>query len=454
MNWNNIISARRTGDSEDIKDIRSNFQRDYDRLIFSSAFRRLQNKTQIFPLPGSVFVHNRLTHSLEVASVGRSLGKITGDKLCATHNFEAPVADFYRLELQNVIASACLAHDIGNPPFGHSGENAISSYFTSNAKTELEGKQLSSIFSEKEWADLTNFEGNANSIRVMTKEFKGKSEGGYNLTYTTLASIMKYPCESVASNKKFINRKKFGFFQTEKERSQKILQTLNVEEESTNPLVFKRHPFVYLTEAADDICYRIVDFEDAQRLNILSHDNVCDSFLTVIESIGRDNMDKVKSRLDGIQDKNERTSYLRAKCINVLTIEASELFFNKQEDILNGTFNYGLIDYIEQSHEILKEISNISVEKIYNHETVVQLEIAGYKVMSDLLGLFIPAVLCSSPNLKEKKILQLIPEQFHVENDNAYEKVMAILDYLSGMTDSYIIELYRKLFGIEIPRHL
>lgn len=197
MNLNQIYTSQRTGNHGATSASRTDFQRDFDRIIFSSAFRRLQNKTQVFPLPGSVFVHNRLTHSLEVSSVGRSLGSVIGDFI--VQNFEKELSEdsknFYQHNLSNVIASACLCHDVGNPAFGHSGEDAIASYFERN---EADLKQK---FSEKEWADLVNFEGNANAIRVLTHQQSGKDLGGTQLTYTTLASIAKYPCEAIAKKK-------------------------------------------------------------------------------------------------------------------------------------------------------------------------------------------------------------------------------------------------------------
>jgi dGTPase len=454
MNWNTIISARRTGESESASDIRTNFQRDFDRLIFSSAFRRLQNKTQIFPLPGSVFVHNRLTHSLEVASVGRTLGKMAGEKLIKAGLIDEFNKDFYSFELQNVIASACLAHDIGNPPFGHSGEKAVSTYFMDNKAKNIGEQNLQSYFTQPQWSDLINFEGNANSLRVLTHQFNGKSTGGYRLTYATLAALIKYPCTSEATDKANIYTKKYGFFQSETETAKSIYKTLNIPVLSETPLIYKRHPFVYLTEAADDICYRIIDFEDAQRLHILSHDEVSGMFLEILNSIGRDDIDHVNEVVNTIGDKNEKITYLRAKCINALTLEAAELFVNNAQDILTGNFNSGLLDYIEKQNPVLKKISNISVEKIYNHHTVVELEITGFKVMSELLGLFIPAVLTQNPGHKDQKVLRLLPEQFKANSDEPYHKVMAVLDYLSGMTDPFIIELYRKTFGIEINWHV
>ncbi len=453
MDWNTIVSGKRTGDESAEEPARTGYQRDYDRLIFSSAFRRLQDKTQVFPLPGTVFLHNRLTHSLEVASVGRSLGKLAGDRLVKKEVIKDEMKEFYMLELQNVIAAACLGHDIGNPPFGHSGEKAISYYFEENADCIIEeNNKLKNYFSDAQWLDLTAFEGNANSLRVLTHHFNGKSSGGYRLTYATLASLIKYPCVSQATNKKFINRKKYGFFQTENDLARQIFETLNVVKQSDNPAIYQRHPFVYLTEAADDICYRIVDVEDAHRLQILPHNFVENNFTSLLTDFNVD-LEPVHQTLNTISDKNEKIAYLRAKCINTLATAAAEVFSENSDSILNGTFNSGLLDYLELSHPALKEIAAFSVDRIYNHDTVLQLEIAGYRVMSDLLSLFIPAALKENPGHKDMKILRLIPQQFEIQTSKPYHKVFAVLDFLSGMTDPYIIQLYRRLFGIEIPLH-
>jgi len=452
MNWNTIISDKRTGVPSN-HGIRTGYQVDFDRIIFSSAFRRLQNKTQVFPLPGSAFLHNRLTHSLEVSSVGRSLGKLVGKALIKNKQVDKANLEFYEFELQNVVAAACLAHDIGNPPFGHTGEKAISNYFISNKLQVIAGKPLHEYFSKPQWNDLVTFEGNANSLRVLIHQFNGKSTGGYRLTYTTLAALIKYPCESVVSSKGKINTKKFGFFQSELAMATEILETLQVIRESAQPAVFCRHPFVYLTEAADDICYRIIDFEDAHRLHIMEHNHVTGTFMSLLNEIKPSESAKTKTTLESISDKNEQVSYLRAKCINALVEKSAEEFTQNSESILQGNYNCGLIDTLEKRYPTLESIARESNEKIYNHESVVQLELLGYKVMSDLLSLFIPAVLAQSPAHKDQKILKLLPGQFTPESATPYDRVFSVLDYLSGMTDPYIIELYRKLFGIEIPRH-
>jgi len=448
MNWNNIFSEKRIGSESLSKGVRTQFQRDFDRLIFSSSFRRLQNKTQVFPLPGSTFVHNRLTHSLEVASVGRSLGKIVGEELSKKTDLTDDAKEFYKYELQNVIATACLAHDIGNPAFGHSGEKAISKYFLDNA-------ELQEYFSEPEWSDLINFEGNANALRILTHTFRGKAHGGLGLTITTLASLLKYPCESVSADKKFKHRKKYGFFQSEKKTVLEIAQNLNMFKESDNPVVYKRHPFVYLTEAADDICYRILDMEDALRLGIIEESRITEFFIRLLESINRkdDDIGKIRKILSEIEDRNERITYLRAKCINALTLESADIFMKESETIISGRFNNTLVDSIEDNNDILKEIAKVSFEEIYNHDTVLEIEIAGYNVIFELLSLFIPAVLNKTPDNRDGKLIRLIPGQFPTDKGTAYEKVLSVLDYVTGMTDLYATELYRKIFGIDIPRH-
>jgi dGTPase len=455
MKFEHIFTEKRVGSDKIPAGERSGFQRDFDRLIFSSAFRRLQNKTQVFPLPGTAFVHNRLTHSLEVASVGRSLGKMIGKQIADSFDKDNEAYEFYRYELANVIAAGCLAHDIGNPAFGHSGEKAISSYFVDNAATKIDGQELRSFFNEKEWSDLCLFEGNANAIRVLTHSFRGRFKGGFGLTYTTIASILKYPCESIAVNKGFRHRKKYGFFQSEKETIQKIAADLQMIEESAEPLIYKRHPFVYMVEAADDICYSIVDMEDAQRLGILRKEEVEDAFMAVIRNNGVSNADKTYNYYKDIADTNEAIAFLRARLINILTNSATEVFLQNQQQILEGNFNATLLSEVEKMHPALKQIEDISIKKIYGHDTVIQIEISGYNVMSELLELFVPALLKQKPSMKEEKVLKLFPYQFteFEQTSSAYEKVLNALDHLSGMTDEYATEMYRRLKGIVIPNH-
>lgn len=447
----NHIYTNQRSNTNDTSDARSEYQRDYDRIIFSSAFRRLQNKTQVFPLPGSVFVHNRLTHSLEVSSVGRSMGNLVGKFISENYKLTKESQEFYKYSIHDVISAACLCHDIGNPAFGHSGEDAIASYFD---RHEADLKQY---FTEAEWADLINFEGNANAIRILTQQQNGKSEGGLRLTYSTLAAIAKYPCESVAKDKSQLHRKKFGFFQAQKEAFRTIAEKTNMILEQDSPIIYKRHPFVWLVEAADDICYSIIDVEDSQRLGIIDHDKCRKLFLNLVESLDPSQIDKTKNTLKLISDKNDRIAYLRAKSINLLTQKSVEVYQNNFDQIVKGEFKTALLDVIKNETEqvtkrVLDEIQRFSIENIYNHRSVLEIENAGYNVMSELLSQFIPPILKDEKERKtfEKKALRLVPAQFLYEKGTKYQKVMGILDYVSGMTDNYATELYRRIKGIEI----
>lgn len=444
MNWKKLLSAKRWGNEDRFagneKEARSEFQRDYDRIIFSSPFRRLQNKTQVFPLPGSVFVHNRLTHSLEVASVGRSLGTIFYNRI---KELDPNVDETIPLlaEIGNIIASACLAHDLGNPAFGHSGESAISHYFTTG-----EGKIYQDRVSEAEWQDLINFEGNANALRILTHAFAGKGTGGFALTYATLASIAKYPCASIAGHDKTnIYTKKYGFFQAEQSGFKKIADEMGLIKVSDEPLVYKRHPLVYLVEAADDICYNIIDLEDAHRLKILTYQEVENLLLPLCNDV------KLPERLSEMEDDDAKITLMRAKSISTLIGQCSQVFYNNQEAILSGDFNKSLLDAIQEPFlSIMKYIERISIKKIYNYSSVVQIEVAGYKVMGGLLEEFIPAYLNNESNY-HRKLVELIPNQFKTKATDDYIKILCVLDFVSGMTDIYAVEMFRKIKGISFP---
>lgn len=450
MDLNLIYSPKRLG-IDATQDIRTAYQRDFDRIIFSSGFRRLQNKTQVFPLPGSVFVHNRLTHSLEVASVGRSLGSLVGEFIYKKHKEELnkESRQFYKHNLYNVISSACLCHDIGNPAFGHSGEDAIASFFEKNESI------YKSKFTDKEWTDFIYFEGNANAVRILTQQQSGKSEGGLGLTFATLVSIAKYPCESVARNKKVLHRKKFGFFQSEKENFKKIASETQMIREKDETLIYKRHPFVWLVEAADDICYNIIDLEDSHRLGIIDHDKCKNLLIDLIGSLDRHGIEKVQKRLNTISDRNEKISYLRAKSIGQLIQNSVKAYENSFDLILNGELEKPLLELVQESNEnsadeVMKEIGKFSVENIYNHHSVVEIENAGYNVMYELLSHFIPPILKSDRSKSEEKAVKLIPNQFLYQDGTDYQKILGVLDYVSGMTDNYATELYRRIKGIEI----
>lgn len=445
MNWQQLLSAKRWGYESRAfgahHDARSEFQRDYDRLIFSSPFRRLQNKTQVFPLPGSVFVHNRLTHSLEVASVGRSLGRIFYNEMKRAHadiDHELP----YLQEVGNILSAACLSHDLGNPAFGHSGEAAISNYFTDGAGSDFEPH-----VTPQEWADLTHFEGNANALRILTHPFAGKDEHGFALTYSTLASIVKYPCAAIDGHDKEVHhRKKYGFFQSEQETFIKIAEELGLVKDAEVQGGYKRHPLVYLVEAADDICYNIIDVEDAHRLGILTYERVEQLLLPICRDT------QLKARLEKLADLDSRVSLLRAKAINTLIVSCASTFMKHQQTLLSGQFGQSLMGAVEDDLvDAMHAIEEVSIEKIYNAPSVVQIEVAGYKVMNGLLEEFIPAYLKPKKTKYDAKLLALMPKQFAAEQDDTYSKIRSVLDFVSGMTDLYAVELYRKIKGISFP---
>jgi len=455
MHWHHLYSPIRLGieDRPIYSDkIRNPYQQDYDRLIFSSPFRRLQNKTQVFPLPGSVFVHNRLTHSLEVACVGRSLGNIIGHRIADEHTEEnEDFVHFYRNEMGSVISAACIAHDIGNPPFGHSGEKAISTYFTDLHGTQRE--MLQSELSESQWKDLTNFEGNANGLRLLTHQFNERSRGGQRLTYTTLAAMVKYPCESsIGLDKSRKSRSKFGFFHAEMETFRKIATTLKLAQTSDKPLAYVRHPFVYLVEAADDICYQVIDWEDAHRLKIISTEEAQEQLLLFFADKPGDQFERIKSNMLKIQDMNERIGYLRAVAINSLVDECADIFWKNRDAILQGSYEKSLLDDLSGSlGDAFTALIGKSVERIYNYRPVVEIELAGYKVLGGLLEEFVPAVLAPQAH-QHKKLLRLLPLQFQpAEGAGPYEKVLSVVDFVSGMTDLYAVDLYRHIKGISLP---
>lgn len=450
MNWQTLFSNKRLGSSNRETDhIRGDYMRDYDRLVFSSQFRRLQDKTQVFPMPGSVFVHNRLTHSLEVASVGRSLGRAIGEKISEKHHdkLDETAHDFYRFELSAVILTACIAHDIGNPPFGHSGEDAIRTYFQ-----ELSGEHLQKISSQltdNQFNDFKNFEGNANAFRILTTIFQ---KIGLKLTYTTLASIIKYPSDSSSGfNKKtgLISTKKSGYFDAEIKYIKAISEALGIDVLDAEKNIYARHPFVFLVEAADDICYRIIDLEDAYRLGIISLEEAQHLLMPFFE--GTSTEAYIAKQMEDIEDGKQKLSLLRAMLINLLTNKCTEVFFEHEEAILNGTLNKPLIDLLdEKTIALIKNIDTISIKKIYNHQSVIEIEIAGYHVIGGLLKEFVTAVL--EPNSsKSKKMLKLIPSQFGINTDNdLYQNILGVVDFISGMTDLYAVDLYRKITGIQI----
>jgi len=451
MNWHSLFSADRLEEQTapvSSSEIRTSYQRDYDRIIFSSAFRRLQNKTQVFPLPGAVMVHNRLTHSLEVSSVGRSLAKITGEEIAKKRPDDAVFRDFYLYEFPSVIAAACLAHDIGNPPFGHSGEEAIRAYFESCP--EPFQSMFHKNLSEAEQLDFLKFEGNANAFRTLTHAFNESSGGGYRLTLTTLAAIVKYPCDSPSGFKgDRLATKKSGFFQSEVQTFQTIAKAFAIPK-IADENVYARHPFVFLVEAADDICYRIMDFEDAFKLNIVSAQMINELFFGFFHGNQRE---KVNKRFHEINDENQKVQYLRAVVINYLVERVTTAFLNNEAELLAGTLDRPLMKLLPEADKaIIEEIDAFSRQKIYNHASVVEVEIAGHNVIGGLLDEFCTALACLEKP-KSKKLLQLIPKQFAIIPENSfYSNLQSVVDFIAGMTDLYAVEMYKNIKGISFSQ--
>lgn len=440
MKWEKLLSTKRFGLEDyhnETKQDRTEFNRDYDRLIFSAAFRRLQNKTQVFPLPGNIFVHNRLTHSLEVSCVGRSLGNQVVSKLQNKHG----AAFFHGIsQIGDIVSAACLAHDMGNPPFGHSGETAISSYFSEgNGKCMKEKYGLT----ESQWNDIIHFEGNANAFRLLTHQFKGRRKGGFVLTYSTIASIVKYPYKSDYVSEK---KKKFGFFQSEKDDFEKIATDLGIKK--LDDYKYARHPLVYLVEAADDICYEIMDIEDAHKMKLISNE-ACKTLL--LNYFDAETRKTKREHLDRVSDENEQIAYLRSCVVGILVDECAKVFVEAEDQILDGAFEASLIDHISpeirEAYRICQEISN---KKIYHSKSVVDVEIAGYNIIYTLIEKTINAAF--NPDAAYSKLLiARIPEQYEIDNGDPYQKIIAVLDYISGMTDIFALDLYQKITGMSLP---
>ena len=442
MQWSQLISDKRFGLEQyhnPTAGARSDFQRDYDRLVFSSPFRRLQNKTQVFPLPGSIFVHNRLTHSMEVSCVGRSLANEVSNVLRKRYASEPWYEKLN--DIGDIVAAACLAHDLGNPPFGHSGETAISTSFS-----EGEGVSLKSEFSEEEWDDLIHFEGNANSLRLLLHQFKGRRPGGFAMTYSTLASIVKYPYESTLAG----GANKFGFFISEKDDFVRIANELGIlPRYGTNgEVAFVRHPLVYIVEAADDICYEVMDIEDAHKLKILTTEQVSDLLLGFFDDERKKHMLEV---MNSVEDPNEQVSYMRSCVIGQLVNCCAEAFVAHEDEILEGKFKGCLIDHIPTlEKEQYRNCSKLSWEKIYKASDVVDIELAGNQIITYLLGKFVHAV--RYPHLNYSQLLlSKVPQQYEINAPTLYGRIQGVIDHVSGMTDVYALDLYRKLNGMSLP---
>ncbi len=442
MNWEQLLSLKRFGDTQKRPRIaqdetRLGFDVDFDRIIFSSAFRSLQDKTQVIPLSETDFVHTRLTHSLEVSVVGRTLGRRVGKALLERHPNLVDLGYTFN-DFGAITAAASVMHDIGNPPFGHSGEKAIGEYFKTG-----KGVKYKNELSDKEYQDLIDFEGNANGFKILTESRKGIS-GGLRLSYATLGAFLKYPKESLPKKPtNHIVDKKYGFFQSEKEAFLDVVKDLGMLEKKSDGISFFRHPLAYLVEAADDICYTIIDFEDGINLGLIDEEFALEYMIKLV----KDTIDIKKYH--SLQHKTDRVSYLRALAIGVLINEAVTIFLDNEEAILNGTFEKSLLDKCKFEAQI-NDIIKISVSKIYKSTEVVEKEVAGYRIIADLLDVFVTALNnkfdgCSS-NF-DNLVLNLLPEEYKTETTNLYDRIMQVCSYVSRISDSYAIRVHKKLTG-------
>ncbi|MFN8326362.1 deoxyguanosinetriphosphate triphosphohydrolase [Flavobacterium sp.] len=440
MTWEQLLSLKRQGDTSkrlriEQDDTRLGFEVDYDRIIFSSAFRSLQDKTQVIPLSKTDFVHTRLTHSLEVSVVGRSIGRLVGKKIIEKYPHLSAVHGYHMNDFGAIVAAAALAHDIGNPPFGHSGEKAIGEYFSIG-----KGQQFKDKLTPKQWQDLIDFEGNANGFSVLTSSRPG-IEGSLRLSYATLGAFTKYPKESLPKKPtKNISDKKYGFFQSDKDFFKEVAEELGmISNKSGEDIGYERHPLAFLVEAADDICYTIIDFEDGINLGLVSEDFALEYLIKLV----KDTIDAAKYQT--LTTKEDRISYLRALAIGNLINDAVRVFIENEEAILQGKFHFALTDkskYKAQMDDIIK----LSVKNIYQSREVIEKELSGYQIINTLLDKFITAFNNNHEGKAtnyDKLLLKILPEKHHLEKENLYDRLLHICHYISMLTDGKAVELFK-----------
>ncbi len=445
MEWQKLLTPHRlNNDKPEQSDCsRTPFQRDYDRLVFSSPFRRLKDKTQVFSLAKNDYIRTRLIHSMEVSCVGRSLGTIVGDEIIKRHNLEDISASYFG----DIVSAACLAHDIGNPPFGHAGEDALRTGFQSWYNTANPVDKH--ILSKKEKADLDNFEGNAQGFRILTRLEMYRNAGGMQLTCPTLAAFTKYPRESyippdILNGSQGRSVEKHGFFQSEKELFEKVADKVGLIRRSTECAWWARHPLAFLVEAADDICYSIVDLEDGHRMGYIPFDKAKD-LLKKIAVIEDNELE------EAAKSKEDKIKYLRAKAINKLVHEAAKIFLEQESSLLCGEFDKELLSLSDHA-DTIKAIKKEARTKVFEHPDVVGIQIAGYEILGYLFTEFVNSTLHRSS--KGELLQKMLPEAYRSsdsEYESCYQKILQITDYISGMTDSYATTLFQTLKGISLP---
>ena len=446
MNWEQLLSLKRFGDTnkrlrKEQDETRLGFEVDYDRIIFSSEFRSLQDKTQVVPLSKTDFVHTRLTHSLEVSVVGRSLGRQVGKQLLEQHPHLQNIHGYQFNDFGAIVAAAALAHDIGNPPFGHSGEKAIGAYFK-----EGEGQQFKNELSEKEYQDFCDFEGNANGFKILTESREGR-KGGLRLSYATLGAFMKYPKASLPKKPTaHIADKKYGFFQSEVDTFSAVAEELGLAIRDKANQSYARHPLAYLVEAADDICYTIIDFEDGINLGLIEEEYALEYLIKLVKNTIN------TKKYNALKTTQDRVSYLRALAVGTLIEEAVQIFIDNEDRILSGEFDTGLLDVCSYQAQI-SDIIDISIKNVYESSEVINKEIAGYKVLDGLLNVLVKVAANSyfgkSSNY-DKLIIKALPETVKLANASLYDNIMAICLHISKLSDTNAMLLFHRFKGNSI----
>lgn len=440
MQWEQLLSLRKQGDKNkrlriEENETRIGFEVDFDRIIFSSAFRSLQDKTQVIPLSKTSFVHTRLTHSLEVSVVGRSLGRTVGKQILKKHPHLESVHGYQANDFGAIVAAAALAHDIGNPPFGHSGEKAIGDYFLNG-----NGKRFKDKLTDKEYQDLIDFEGNANGFKILTESKNGVS-GGLRLTYASLGAFMKYPKQSLPKKPtSHVADKKFGVFQSDVEFFDEVVSDLGLLKREGEG--YARHPLAYLVEAADDICYTIIDFEDGINLGLIEEEVALEYLINLVRN-------NLKSDVYyKLSTSSDRLAYLRSLAINTLIAEAASIFLENEEEILKGTFSVSLLDKSQYKAQI-SDIIDVSVNRIYQSNEVMEKEIAGYTILTTLLDAYTTAfenTYNGEARQKDKVLLKLAALD-KTKSKSVYEYLMESCNHISRMPDGNALQIFQKLNG-------
>ena len=438
MNWEQLLSLKRQGDilkrlRIEQDETRIGFEVDYDRIIFSSSFRSLQDKTQVVPFSKKSFVHTRLTHSLEVSVVGRSLGRKAGKIIIEKHPHLRESYGFQSTDFGAIVAAASLAHDIGNPPFGHSGEMAIGDYFKNG-----EGSNFKSKLSSQQYQDLCDFEGNANGFKILCENKIG-IPGGLRLSYATLGAFTKYPKGSIPKKpSSHIKDKKFGFFHTQNKFFNDVALELGLNQSNGN---FSRHPLAFLVEAADDICYTLIDFEDGINLGWISEEFALEYLIRLVKG----SIDTKK--YNALEHKSDRVAYLRALSVNTLINDAVDIFIKNEEALLKGEYSKSILDNSAYKAQ-MKDIIDISIEKVYKSEEVIEKELKGYQAIHHLLNVFIKASVNNQQNKTtafDELALACIPKSYIHKEGNLYTQLLDISCFIASLTDGKALEWYKKM---------